>query len=154
MSKRKMFIVIMFLILTCVFGGLIYRYYHCSYVPFEFHTTIAIVGNTSSPSGFVYADNTERLMFWLNDYREWSNLQPAIEDIDLSSYDFQKYDYLLFSGYKLESLYYSPWLTHKNDECYNYDRRIPLMSTLVSGSIDTMYIYRIRKTDRFRAPCP
>ena len=154
MRKRKIIIAILVLVPTCIMGGLIYRYFHRYYVPFEFHSTIAIVGNNSRPTTFCYASDADRINFWLNDYRESHNLQPIIKDADLSSFDFQKYDYLLFSGYKLEALYYSSWLTHKNDECYSYDKRIPLMSTLASGSKDTMYIYRIKKTDKFRDPCP
>ena len=160
MKKRKKYITAMIIIITTIqllfiFGVEMYikYYFTIKEVPFCYDGTITIEGNTSSPLTFYYAPTEDRLLFWLGDYRARHNLQPVIDSPDLSTYDFERYDYLLFSGRKLKRLYYSPYLTDQNDECH-YLEETPLMTDLEEASLDSMYIYRIDKTTEFRAPCP
>ncbi len=135
--------------------GVCYHIFHVRRMPFQFVCTMAMVGNDIAPTTFYYAPTKEWFLFWVYDHQISDGLPPLIENPDLSSFDFEKYDYLLFKGKKLKELSYSPWLTHTEDNiCRHEDKRTPLISTLEDASMDTLYIYKIDKTDKFRAPGP
>ena len=132
--------------------GICYHIFHVRQMPFQFECTMAMEGNTSAPSTFYYAPTEEWFRFWIDTS---DDVPPLVEKPDLSSFDFEKYDYLLFQGKKLIELSYSPWLTHSEDAiCRHEDSRTPLISTLEDASLDTLYIYRITTTDKFRPAGP
>lgn len=145
--------------LTIIFIGVcisaLFYIFHVRNVQFEFVSTMPMKGNTNSPSTFYYAPSEEWFRFWVCDSRTHDSLPPLIEAPDLSAFQFEKYDYLLFKGKKLKALSHSPWLTHTEDLiCSHEDPRTPLIPTLEGASIDTLYIYRIEKTNKFRTPGP
>lgn len=145
-------IAVVFIWICC---GICYYIFHIRHMPFRFVCTMAMKGNTSAPLTFYYAPTEERFRFWMCDHQQSDGLLPLIENPDLSSFDFDKYDYLLFKGKKLKELSFSPWLTFTEDAiCSHEDARTPLISTLEDASIDTLYIYRIAKTENFRPTGP
>jgi len=135
--------------------GICYRIFHVRHMPFQFVCVMAMVGNDIAPLTFYDAPTKERFLFWVYEHPISDGFPPLIENPDLSSFDFEKYDYLLFKGKKLKDLTYSPWLTHTEDAiCSHEDARTPLISTLEDASLDTLYVYRIAKTDKFRPAGP
>jgi hypothetical protein len=68
--------------------------------------------------------------------------------------DFINSDYLITYQRKLSKLHHSPYLTILKDGLYDYDKRIPLIPTWDKEVTDSLYIYRIKKNNRFRAPGP
>lgn len=150
---KKIFII--FGIAVALLGtcwGICYHIFHVRHMPFQFVCTMAMVGNDHAPMSYYDAPTEERFRFWIDTS---DDVPPLVEEPNLSSFDFEKYDYLLFKGKKLKELTYSPWLTHTEDAiCSHEDARTPLISTLEDASLDTLYIYRIAKTDKFRPAGP
>lgn len=145
-------------IIIVIIGGclsVLYYIFHARKVKFEFVCTMPMKGNTHSPLTFYYASSEERFRFWMCDSRIHDGLPPLIEEPDLRAFQFEIYDYLLLKGKKLKGLSHSPWLTHTEDLICSYeDPRTPLIPKLEDASIDTLYIYKIAKTNKFRAPGP
>lgn len=139
---------IAFAIVVCICGYYLIFYPHS--MPFQFDCAMAMDGNTHSPSSFYYAPTEDWFLYWIDTSED---IPQLVVRPDLSHFDFEKYDYLLYKGKKLTSLNYSPWLTYTEDEIH-YDKRIPLISTLEDASLDTLYIYKIKKTNKFRPPGP
>ena len=132
--------------------GICYHIFHVRHLPFQFVCSMAMEGNSHAPLSFYYAPTEEWFNFWIDTS---DDVPPLVEKADLSSFDFEKYDYLLFKGKKLKELSYSPWLTHTEDAiCSHEDARTPLISTLEDASLDTLYVYRIEKTNEFRPAGP
>lgn len=132
--------------------GICYQIFHVRHMPFQFVCTMAMVGNSHAPTSYYDTPTEKRFRFWIDTSDE---IPPLVEEPDLSSFDFERYNYLMFKGKKLKDLIYSPWLTHTEDGiCSHEDARIPLISILEDASLDTLYIYRIAKTDKFRPAGP
>lgn len=151
---RNKRILIVTLALCCGIGIIIPYYFVQREIPFQFECAIEVKGNTASPLSFYYAPSEDRFRFWTVEYRVRHNLQPIIEYDNLEQFDFDKYDYLLYYGRKLKRLYHSPWLTYSEDDCH-YAPEIPLMNDIEDASMDTLYIYSIKKKGKkYRPPCP
>ena len=67
--------------------------------------------------------------------------------------DFTNYDYVISYMKKIKILKHSPYLTNKHDNLY-FDKRIPLIAEYQKGEFDSVFIYKIRKNGKFRAPGP
>jgi len=109
--------------------------------------------------GFHYVDSKDRLMFWMVDYFE--KTLACIRD-DLKGYDslyveqlsqqldFKKYDYIITYQKQLNALRHSPFLTKTEDGLY-FDKKTPLIPTFDTVITDKVYIYRIKKSNKYRA---
>lgn len=135
--------------------GIYYSIFRVRHMPFQFECTMATNENTYTPWRFHYVSTEKKLCFWIYDNQSTESLPPLIENLDLSTFNFTRYDYLLFVGERLTDLCYSPWLSHTNDAiCRHEDSRIPLIPTVEEASPDSLYIYKIYKTTKFREPGP
>ena len=67
--------------------------------------------------------------------------------------DFDRYDYIITYQKQLKELRYSPYLTKTEDGLY-HDKRTPLIPTWDSVQTDKVYIYRIKKNEKYRSPGP
>ena len=154
MRKKLLYLgFISIIVLICFL--VLYYIFHIRHVPFQFECAMAIREDSIENSSFHYAPTEERFSYWIREHRVLDDLPPLIENPDLSLYDFERYDYLLFEGKKLVLLNYSPWLTHTEDNiCNHEDSRTPLIPTLEDASSDTLYVYKIEKTNKFRVPGP
>lgn len=112
----------------------------------------------SSYIGFDYAENADRLHFWLVDFFFKSSCvrdcltgydDKYVENIS-KQLDFKRYDYIIAWQKELKELRYSPYLTKTKDGLY-FDKRTPLIPTWSDVITDKVYIYRIKKNHKFRS---
>ena len=111
--------------------------------------------------GFDYVKNNERLTFHLVDYyNKLSCVEIGLKGYDsifvqnlAKGFDFQKYDYIITYQKRLKALKYSPYLTKTADGLY-FDKKTPLIPIFDTALTDKVYIYRIKKNNKYRAPGP
>ena len=106
--------------------------------------------------GFHYVESEERLLYWMVEYlssRSKLELQgyDSLYVNNLSKeLDFVKHDYIIAYQKQIKSLSYSPYLTRKIDGIY-FDKKTPLIPTWDCQVTDRIYIYQIKKNNRFRS---
>ena len=110
-----------------------------------------------------YVDEKERLFFYLYEYYNLPKYSYNMNGLGYDSLyvenlskdlDFMNSDYLITYQRKLIKLHYSPYLTISKDGLYDYDKKTPLIPTWDKEVTDSLYVYRIKKNNRFRAPGP
>ncbi len=158
--KEKM----LYIVTTVVFvvGLCILYYYYPRKVSFELAKEIEPFTGLSSPmNGFNYVKDENELFFWLI----YCYDKPICKERGLMGYslpfvkrlaselDFETYDYLITYKQKLQSLFYSSYLTRTKDGLY-FDKLTPLIPEFYPEITDKVYIYRIKKNNKFRAPGP
>ncbi len=154
MRKKLLYYGIVFAFIG-VCGGILFNIFHVRHMPFQFECAVAINVDTYAPWHFHYVSTEEEFRFWICNHQTTDNLPPLINNPDLSPFDFARYDYLLFAGKRLTDLRYSPWLSHTEDAiCRHEDARIPLIPSLEESSTDSLYIYKIEQTTKYRLPGP
>lgn len=157
--KRHLLYAATFVLLLGLFA---FYFFYPRTVPFILAKEIPKPSDTFDNSqfiGFNYVDNSEGLYYWMVSYLSSRN-RPDLQGYD-SSYifniskelDFNKYDYIIAYQKRIKKLRYSPFLTKTKDDLY-YDKKIPLIPTWNKDVTDSVYIYRIEKSKRFRAPGP
>ena len=67
--------------------------------------------------------------------------------------DYKKFDYIVTWQKELNALHYSPYLSKRKDGL-SYLNEIPLIPTYDTVITDKVYIYCIKKNNKFRAPGP
>lgn len=160
---KKIIITIVTAIIVIVIAGLYYNY------PRKVHFELVMEIEKPYPEfdlshdlGFAYAENEEKFMYWLVDYIKKCNKNKGragagcytkdyVEEL-AKELDFTKYDYLIAWQKEIKELRHSPYLT--NDDSLFFDKRTPLFATWDGIITDKVYIYRIKKNKRFRAPGP
>jgi hypothetical protein len=161
-NKNKMLYCVAIIVLTVGFSALYY------YLPRNIF--FELVKEINKPYlefdrtyyiGFDYVENTEQLMFYMVDYYKKASCVKA----NLNGYDsifvknlgkeldFKKYDYIITYQKQLKELRHSPYLTKTEDGLY-YLKETPLIPTWDSLITDKIYIYRIKKNSKYRAPGP
>ena len=155
MRIPKFYLGVCFTLLLGVSWGICFYFFHVRHIPFLYECTMAINEDSYAPWHYHYVSTEEKFLFWIYDHQITDNLPPLIDNFDLNSFDFAKYDYLLFIGERLTDLSHSPWLSHTKDAiCRQEDSRVPLIPTLEKASMDSLYIYKIKKTAKYREPGP
>ena len=139
-------------------------YYYPRRIDFEFVKEIEkpnVEYDSSQFIGFDYINDANRLMFFMVDYYKKAS---CIRD-SLGGYDslfvqnlskelhFDKYDYIITYHKQLKELRHSPYLTKKRDGLY-FEKQIPLIPAFDTLMTDKLYIYRIKKNNKYRAPGP
>jgi hypothetical protein len=157
--KKKM----LYIVTTVVFvvGLCILYYYYPRKVSFELAKEILKPHKEFDNSqfiGFEYADSKDELIYWLVEhYKPFYSQEQRYDSIFVENlankFDFTRYDYLITYQKKLKDLQHSPYLTKTADGLY-FDKRTPLIPTWDSVQTDKVYIYRIKKNNKFRAPGP
>lgn len=151
-------IMIILLVIVFVVGlGILYYYYPRS-ISFEFTMEIQKPHEKFDNSqfvGFDYVANKERLIYYLTDY--YKQRYPPQQGYDsifvqnlAEKLDFEKYDYLITYQKQLKALRHSPFLTKTEDGLY-FDKKTPLIPTFDTVLTDKVYIYRIKKNNRYRS---
>ena len=153
------------IIATTLFLGLSALYFFCPRkVSFELAIEMTRSNDDFDNSQFMsyhYVRSADELVYlWVDFYGYLSARQKDKKGYDslfvstfAKSLDFEKYDYLLAFRRQFKALHHSPYLTKTEDLLY-HDKRIPLIPTWDSEITDQIYIYRIKKNRRFRAPGP
>lgn len=164
LSNMKKIALLLIGIIILTFGGYCVYYFYPRKVSFELTKEISKPNDFFDYSqflGFNYIRDEKLLMYWLVDfYKKTSCIRDSLFGYDTlfvqnlsKELDFDKYDYLITYHKKLNKLTYSPYLAKKEDFC-GYLKEKPLIPTLDTVITDKVYIYRIKKTDKFRSPCP
>lgn len=154
MRKLPLYLGVVFTIIGVCWGICFYIFY-IRHIPFQFECTMAINENTCVLWQYHYISTEKEFRFWTYNHQITGNQPPLIDNPDLGSFDFAKYDYLLFVGERLTDLRHSPWLSHTKDAiCRHEDARIPLIPISEEADMDSLYIYKIDKTTKYREPGP
>jgi hypothetical protein len=111
--------------------------------------------------GFDYVENEEVLMrFMIDFYQRDICIERGLMGYDSifvknlgKELDFKKYDYLITYQKQLRALNHSPYLS-KTEDLLWHDKKTPLIPTFDTIITDKVYIYRIKKNNRYRAPGP
>ena len=109
--------------------------------------------------GFDYIVNVERFfVYMIYHYEEFPQYyRKGYDTIFVTNLakelDFDRYDYLITYQKQLKELRYSPYLT-KTEDGLCHDKQIPLIPTWDSVQTDKVYIYRIKKNEKYRSPGP
>ena len=109
--------------------------------------------------GFDYVVNVERFFVYMNyHYEEFPQYyRKGYDTIFVTNLakelDFDRYDYIITYQKQLKELRYSPYLTKTEDGLY-HDKRTPLIPTWDGVITDKVYIYRIKKNEKYRSPGP
>jgi hypothetical protein len=109
---------------------------------------------------FDYVENKKRLMFYMVDYykeepylkSEYSGYDSIFVENISKELNFDKYNYIITYQKQLKALTYSPYLAKKEDFLSLPEK--PLIPTFDTIITDKVYIYRIRKNNKYRAPGP
>lgn len=150
--KAKFTIVTIIFCMVCLFS----YYYVPRDVPFELVCVIPTKENTCTGC-YSYLSTPERMYrFMVHKYNfppsQWSGFDSSYVDSLSNTLEFDKYDYLFSCHVPITALKHSPHLSSTED-CCDFDKRIPLIPTK-GNETEYSYLYRIKKSDKFRAPCP
>jgi hypothetical protein len=160
-KKSKIQIMWLIIILILFIGISCFYYFYPRKVSFELAKEIDKPSpefDNSQFIGFEYIYNKDRLIYWLVEhYRDFYPQEQCYDSIFAENLanelDFTKYDYLIAYQKQLKELRHSPHLTNTRDGLYHC-KETPLIPTWDSVITDKVYIYRIKKNNKFRAPGP
>ena len=149
------------IMIVCIVGLCVLYYYYPRTVPFELAKEIQKPHKEFDNSqfiGFEYADSKSMLIYWLVEHYKTFYPQEQLYDSIfvetlVKKFDFEKYDYIIAYQKELIGLKYSPYLTRTKDGLY-YDKKTPLIPTFKSQYTDKIYVYKIKKNNKFRPPGP
>jgi len=160
-NKNKWRILIILVVFVSV-GAYFLYYYHTRRIAFTFVKEIPIPNENYDNSrwfSYHYIQNEERLMYCLIDYYKHRN--PPQQGYDSTfahnvgnAFDYEHYDYIMVYQKQLKDLTYSPYLAKKYDYIGNCEAKKPLIPTFDTVITDKVYIYRIKKNNKYRAPGP
>ncbi|NLL28192.1 MAG: hypothetical protein GX259_05290 [Bacteroidales bacterium] len=159
MNKKRILLIIG--IIVALIGFYCFYYYYPRKVSFE------LVKEIDKPSkeldnsqwfSYHYIENEENLIYFLTDY--YKQRYPPQQGYDSAiahnigkTLDYEHYDYIMVYQRQLKELRHSPYFTKTIDGLY-FDKRTPLIPTWDSVITDKVYIYRIKKSNKYRAPGP
>ncbi|MDR1005294.1 MAG: hypothetical protein LBL74_00320 [Bacteroidales bacterium] len=154
---------VIILIIVCFTLGLLCLYYlYPRKISFESVKEIPKLNENfdmTSFIGFHYVSNENCLVFWLSTFYQ-RQLQEGLVGYDSifiqnlsKELNFDKYDYIITYQKQLKELRHSPYLTKTKDGLY-FDKQTPLIPTFDTAITNKVYIYRIRKNNKYRAPGP
>ena len=155
---RKIKLIILIIIFISV-GTYCFYYYYPRKVSFELAKEIEKPYPEFDRTfyvGFDYVVNVERFFVYMIYYYEEfpQYYRKGYDTIFVTNLakelDFDRYDYIITYQKQLKELRYSPYLTKTEDGLY-HDKRTPLIPTWDSVQTDKVYIYRIKKNNKFRA---
>ncbi len=160
MKKRiLLLLIIITLISICIYC---LYYYYPRKISFELFIEIPKPTESYDNSQWLsyhYIQNEERLIYFLTDYYK-QRYPPQQGYDDLFAYnvsrtfDFKNYDYIMVYQKQLKSLSYSPYLAKKEDGIGDCEKKKPLIPAFDTTLTDRVYIYRIKKNNKYRPPGP
>ncbi|MDD4610048.1 MAG: hypothetical protein PHY71_07925 [Bacteroidaceae bacterium] len=152
-KKLKRILSSMLIAIICGF----FWYYYPRTVPFKFVMEIKKPYkefDCSSFIGFHYANSKDRLMFFLVEYgKKYSPHNRVYDSLFVENIaeklDFKRCDYIIGYQKRLKALRHSPHLRQTEDGLY-FDKRTPLIPTWDSTITNKIYIYQIKKNNKYR----
>ena len=159
MKKKKLYAVTTLLF---VVGSCFVYYFYPRSVHFELAKEIEKPNPEFDRSyfvGFEYIENKESLFFYMvyryeePPFRDMKGYDTVFVKTLSKDLDFDRYDYIIAYQKKLKKLRYSPYLTKTEDDLY-FEERTPLIPIWDSVRTDKVYIYRIKKNNKFRSYGP
>ena len=109
--------------------------------------------------GFEYVANKESLFSCMvycyeePQFRDMKGYDTVFVKTLSKDLDFDRYDYIIAYQKKIKKLRHSPYLTKTEDDLY-FEERTPLIPIWDSVRTDKVYIYRIKKNNKFRSYGP
>ena len=108
-------------------------------------------------SSYYYISSEESLNYYLGEYF-LHDLGYCYDSVFIDNMkgelNFKDFDYILSPQKKIIKLYYSPSNTDIYSDSWPIGDKDVLEPVFDKGSIDSMYLYKIEKTDKFLAPFP
>ena len=146
---------------TLIVGLCILFYYYPRHVSFELAKEILKPNKEFDNSqfiGFEYVVSKDRLVYWLVEHPKQFYPEGQVYDSNFvdnlgNGLDFQKFDYIITYQKQLKELRHSPYLTKAKDDLY-FDKKTPLIPTWDSVITNKVYLYRIKKNNKYRSPGP
>jgi len=161
--NKKIGLLFLGIVLLIFFGFYCFCYYYPRMISFELFKEIPKPTEDFDNSYWItydYIRNEDCLMYcFVNYYKTLpSNMQKEGYDYVFTKklskiLDYEQYDYIVSYQKQLMSLTYSPYLAKKKD-FMEYLKEKPLIPTFDSVITDKVYIYRIEKNKKYRAPGP
>ena len=155
LEKMKKGLLFSVLTIVLVFGLCALYYYYPRKVSFELAEVIEKPYpdfDRTSYVGFEYVEDAEGLKRCMIDKYSHRDLKGYslifVEDL-AKRLDFTKYDYLITYQKELKALRHSPYLSRTQDGMPSV-KQIPLIPTWDSARTDKIYIYRIKKNNKYR----
>ena len=141
--------------LSIILFGFLICFYYPRNVSFSLAQSILLHEDCIINTGetFIYFRDLNKMHYFFTDRHDWRCSKDIKINIDFNVFDFDKYDYLVFYRKKPYALSYSPYLTKIRDDLH-YDSRIPLIPKFEKIEYDSIFIYKIKKSPKFRAPGP
>ena len=144
-----------------IVGLCILFYYYPRHVSFELAKEILKPSKEFDNSqfiGFEYVDSKDRLVYWLVEHYKHFYPDGQLYDSNFvdnlgNELDFRKFDYIITYQKQLKELRHSPYLTKAKDDLY-FDKKTPLIPTWDSVITNKVYLYRIKKNNKYRSPGP
>ena len=144
------------LVITCY----LCNYYTTQTLSFEYVSRIPKFDNCH-PKGIDYIRNKEMMRYWLVDYyKKPSCIRNGLVGCDsivvsnlITTLNFGEYDYVVSYLRRISKLKYSPYLKEISEDCLHYSQ-MPLIPEYERDTIDSIYIYRIKKNNIFRSLIP
>jgi hypothetical protein len=160
--KKKMGLLLIGIIVLIFVGSYCFHYYYLRKVSFELCTEIPKPTkdfNNSQWFSYNYIQNEEKLIYFFTKYYEQRN--PPQEGYDsIFAYhiskmlDYKYFDYIITYQKQLKALIYSPYLAKKEDWIGDCEKKKPLIPIFDTTITDKVYIYKIEKNNKYRAPGP
>ena len=143
-------------------GFYCFYYYYPKKISFELFKEIPKPTENFDNSQWLsynYIQSEERLIYFLTDY--YKQRYPPQQGYDSifaynisEIFDYEHYDYIITYQKQLKTLTYSPYLAKKEDGLGDCEKKKPLIPTFDTIIMDKVYIYRIEKNNKYRAPGP
>ena len=162
LRQRGMVLLVIGIMMPIFVGLYCFHYYYPRKVSFELIKEMPKpTKNFSNAQWFTYhyIQNKESLIYFLTDYyKQRCPPQQGYDSIfacNISKkFDYENYDYIITYQKQLRALTYSPYLTKKEDGFGDCVPKKPLIPTFDTVITDKVYIYRIEKNNKYRAPGP
>ncbi len=146
MKKKQYILIIIGLLFLSLL--IISCYFYPRNVKFKYVVEIA-VGKVDHPL-IIVSEKKAMEKFLIEIFGEEATKNISI---DYSSLDFDKNDYMVSFNRKVLSLKYSPYLSKQNDLC-PYLKEKPVIPEYSSKEDESIYVYEIKRKNRYRGVCP
>ena len=138
----------------------LFNYYTTQTLSFEYVSRIPKFDNCY-PMGINYIRNKDMMRYWLVDfYKKPSCIRAGLVGCDsivvsnlITTLNFDEYDYVVSYLRRISKLKYSPYLKKTSEDCLHYSQ-MPLIPEYERDTIDSIYIYRVKKNNIFRSLIP
>lgn len=131
--------------------------YYCNYywersIPFDYVTGVPLVEGYY-PHGDRLVQTKEEMYEVFCSDEITAHYDSAFLSQYIEAIDYEKYDYIISYMGRITAMSYSPYLSDTEDGMPSVPK-IPIISRYKKQKVDSLYIYRIQTSDKFRVPGP